>query len=143
MALESAAWKTETGGDLFGTWGDIPIIYLASQAGPQAKREATHFRLDVDYLITLSVMLEQDWGLRYFGDWHSHHQLGLHKPSSGDQRRITNLAAKNNFDQMAEFITTSTSAPRYQRQYHHSSLRISGPSVACSDRGSADRAQRR
>ena len=109
MALESAAWKTETGGDLFGTWGDIPIVYLASQSGPQAKRETTHFRLDVDYLITLSAMLEQDWGLRYFGDWHSHHQLGLHKPSSGDQRRITNLAGKNNFDQMAEFITTFTS----------------------------------
>ena len=109
MALESAAWKIETGGDLFGTWGDIPIVYLATKSGPQAKRESTHFRLDVDYLITLSATLEQDWGLRYFGDWHSHHKLCLHKPSLGDQRRITNLADKNNFDQMAEFITTFTS----------------------------------
>ena len=106
MALETAAWNIETGGDLFGTWGDIPIVYLATRAGPQAKREAAHFRLDVDYLIRLSAMLEEDWGLRYFGDWHSHHQLGLQKPSSGDQRRITNVSVKNNFDQMAEFITT-------------------------------------
>ena len=108
IGLESATWNTETGGDLFGTWGDIPIIYLASRAGPRAQREAMHFRLDVDYLIRLSAILAQDWGLRYFGDWHSHHRLGLRNPSRGDQKRIANLAHKNSFDQMAEIITTFT-----------------------------------
>lgn len=106
IALESAAWNIETGGDLFGTWGDIPIVYLATRAGPQAQRDTVHFRLDIDYLIRLSATLEEEWGLRYFGDWHSHHRLGLEKPSSADRRRITNVAVKNNFNQMAEFITT-------------------------------------
>jgi len=106
IGLESAAWDKETGGDLFGIWGDIPIIYLATRAGPKAKRDHAHFRLDVDYLIRLSILLEKEWGLRYFGDWHSHHSLGLLTPSNGDQRRIEGLAAKNNFAEMAEFIIT-------------------------------------
>jgi len=109
IGLESASWDTETGGDLFGIWGDIPVVYLASRAGPHAKREHAHFRLDVDYLIKLSGLLEKDWGLRYFGDWHSHHRLGLQTPSAGDRRRIEGLAAKNNFDEMAEFIVTFAS----------------------------------
>lgn len=106
---ESISWNTETGGDLFGIWGDIPVVYLASRAGPQSVREHTHFRLDVDYLINLSISLEKDWGLRYFGDWHSHHRLGLQQPSSGDQKRIAGVAAKNNFNEMAEFIVTFAS----------------------------------
>jgi transcriptional regulator with XRE-family HTH domain len=110
IGLESSSWEKETGGDLFGLWGDIPIVYFATRVGPHAKRDHTHFRLDVDYLINLSVMLERDWGLRYFGDWHSHHRLGLSTPSGGDQRRIQRLAAKNNFDNMAEFIITFASS---------------------------------
>ncbi len=109
IGLESASWNTETGGDLFGVWGDIPIVYFASRAGPNAKRDHAHFRLDVDYLIRLSGLLEKDWGLRYFGDWHSHHRLGLESPSAGDRKRIVSVAGKNNFDEMAEFIVTFAS----------------------------------
>ncbi len=106
IGLESSSWDVETGGDLFGIWQEIPIIYLATRAGPKAIRNNTHFRLDVDYLIKLSTELSKEWGLRYFGDWHSHHKLGLHSPSSGDQNRIKRLAEKNNFKEMAEFITS-------------------------------------
>ncbi len=109
IGSESASWDTETGGDLFGIWGDVPVVYFASRAGPNAKREHAHFRLDVDYLIKLSGQLEKDWGLRYFGDWHSHHRLGLSTPSAGDQRRIVSVGAKNTFDEMAEFIITFAS----------------------------------
>jgi transcriptional regulator with XRE-family HTH domain len=112
IGQESRNWDVETGGDLFGVWRDIPVVYLATQAGPAAKREDTHFRLDVEYLIRLSGTLERDWGLRYFGDWHSHHNLGLKRPSAGDQKRIVNLAGKNHFDAMAEFIVTFPNAPR-------------------------------
>jgi hypothetical protein len=45
-----------------------------------------------DYLRTLSSALAADWNLQYFGDWHSHHRLGLCGPSSGDRRRILRLA---------------------------------------------------
>ncbi len=104
IGLESSCWEVETGGDLFGIWGDIPIIYLATKAGPKAIRDNAHFRLDIDYLIKISTELSSEWGMRYFGDWHSHHKLGLDSPSSGDSDRIKRLASKNNFNEMAEFI---------------------------------------
>jgi len=129
IGLESASWDTETGGDLFGIWGDIPIVYFASRAGPNAKRDHAHFRLDVDYLISLSGLLETDWGLRYFGDWHSHHRLGLQAPSSGDQKRIAGVAAKNTFEEMAEFIVTFGPTSDAETKNCYQSICVSGPSI--------------
>jgi len=114
IAAETSAWTIETGGDLFGRWQDVPTVYLATKAGPKAIRNATHFRLDVDYLRQLSETLANDWSLRYFGDWHSHHRLGLTEPSSGDQRRIRGLGARNQFASMAEIIVTVEDAGRDQ-----------------------------
>jgi len=106
IASEASAWSIETGGDLFGRWHDIPTLFLATKAGPNAKRDHAHFRLDVDYLRQLSESLANDWALRYFGDWHSHHRLGLSRPSGGDRKRIVSLAARNQFLGMAEIIVT-------------------------------------
>jgi len=106
IGLESLSWETETGGDLFGVWQNIPIIYLATRAGQKALRSHAHFRLDVDYLIKISSELSSEWGLRYFGDWHSHHKMGLHSPSAGDRDRIKRIAEKNNFGEMIEFVST-------------------------------------
>ena len=50
--------------------------------------------------------MSSEWDLRYFGDWHSHHKLGLYSPSEGDRDRIKRLAEKNNFDEMIEFVST-------------------------------------
>ncbi len=106
IATEAAAWSIETGGDLFGRWNEAPTILLATNAGPNAERNNAHFRLDVDYLRQLSGVLADDWAMRYFGDWHSHHRLGLSSPSGGDQKRIVNLAGRNQFTAMAEIIVT-------------------------------------
>jgi len=111
IVREAARWSEETGGDLFGLWTDAPTVHLATLVGPKAVREATHFRLDVEYLRELSGLLSEDWGLRYFGDWHSHHRLGLDSPSSGDQRRIKNIAKRNRFGAMAEVIVTFDDSP--------------------------------
>ena len=106
IAAEASAWSIETGGDLFGRWNESPIILLASKAGPNAERNNAHFRLDVEYLRQLSEVLATDWALRYFGDWHSHHRLGLTSPSGGDQKRILSIARRNQFTSMAEIIVT-------------------------------------
>jgi hypothetical protein len=106
MALEASAWSIETGGDLFGRWHDLPTVLFASRAGPEAQRGQAHFRLDVNYLRQLSGMMATDWALRYFGDWHSHHRLGLSAPSSGDRSRIRSIAGRNQFTNMAEIIVT-------------------------------------
>lgn len=107
IAAEAAAWTVETGGDLFGRWQANPTVFLATKAGPNAQRDNAHFRLDVDYLRQLSEPLAADWALRYFGDWHSHHRLGLSQPSSGDRRRIRQLGKRNNFPGMVEIIVTT------------------------------------
>ncbi len=106
IASEASAWSIETGGDLFGRWQDVPTILLATKAGPNAQRDNAHFRLDVEYLRDLSETLATDWALRYFGDWHSHHRLGLSAPSGGDRRRIVNIAGRNRFRAMTEIIVT-------------------------------------
>jgi len=107
IAVEAAAWTVETGGDLFGRWSDGATVFLATKAGPNAQRDNAHFRLDVDYLRQLSEPLAADWALRYFGDWHSHHRLGLSAPSSGDRRRVRQLGKRNAFPWMAEIIVTT------------------------------------
>jgi hypothetical protein len=106
IAAEASAWSIETGGDLFGRWKSAPILHLATKAGPNAQRNNAHFRLDVDYLRRLSEIMATDWELRYFGDWHSHHRLGLSAPSSGDERRIHSIAGRNQFADMVEIIVT-------------------------------------
>ncbi len=106
IAAEALAWSIETGGDLFGRWHDLPTILLATKAGPAAQRNHAHFRLDVDYLRQLSETMASDWALRYFGDWHSHHRLGLSGPSGGDRKRILNIAGRNQFTHMTEIIVT-------------------------------------
>jgi hypothetical protein len=106
MAAETSAWSIETGGDLFGRWTDSPVVLLATKAGPKAQRNNAHFRLDVEYLRQLSETFATDWSLRYFGDWHSHHRLGLSAPSRGDRRRIHNLGRRNDFAAMTEIIVT-------------------------------------
>lgn len=110
IAAEAAAWTVETGGDLFGRWQANPTVFLATKAGPNAQRDNAHFRLDVEYLRQLSEPLAADWALRYFGDWHSHHRLGLSAPSSGDRRRIRQLGKRNNFPGMVEIIVTTEGA---------------------------------
>ena len=112
ITAEAAAWTVETGGDLFGRWQGTPTVFLATKAGPNAQRNNAHFRLDVDYLRKLSEPLASQWALRYFGDWHSHHRLGLSAPSSGDRRRIRQLGGRNQFPAMAEIIVTTEGSQR-------------------------------
>jgi transcriptional regulator with XRE-family HTH domain len=111
IAAEASAWSIETGGDLFGRWQDVPTVLLATKAGPDAQRNHAHFRLDVDYLRQLSEVMASDWALRYFGDWHSHHRLGLSAPSGGDQKRIASVGSRNEFRSMAEIIVTLDDRP--------------------------------
>jgi len=134
IGVESTSCNTETGGDLFGIWNKQPIVYLATNTGPNSVREAAHFKLDVDYLIKLSDELNNKWGLRYFGDWHSHHRLGLETPSSGDKARLARIASKNNFNQMAEIIVTFPNDYHRNKQIDiHSYLYVAFPNAICTN----------
>ena len=76
----------ETGGQLFGYWTEngVPVVLYAIGPGPKANHQKTFFNQDVDYLVTVGRRLKSEYGLWHIGEWHSHHQLGLAKPSSHD-----------------------------------------------------------
>jgi len=80
----------ETGGSLFGYWthGGSPIVAFASGPGLRSTHNATSFYQEEAYLHDLGTTLYDRHGLQHIGEWHSHHQLGLNRPSGGDVRTI-------------------------------------------------------
>lgn len=103
---------SETGGDLYGTWtfGNKPIVFLATGPGPNSFADTTRFFQDNEYIMENESFLYENYGIQYLGDWHSHHILGLHNPSGGDQRRIQNLMVKSKRNNMLEIIITHVRA---------------------------------
>ena len=87
-----AAWVAghrdrETGGELFGFWthSGAPVIQFAGGPGPTARHEPAAFYQDRDYLRSIGGVLRDRHGMQHIGEWHSHHGMGLDRPSAGDQ----------------------------------------------------------
>lgn len=80
----------ETGGDLFGLWVDshTAVVQIAIGPGKDCKRYETAFFQDLNYLAKAGGHLTEKHGLCNLGQWHSHHQLSLNKPSSGDENTV-------------------------------------------------------
>ena len=94
---ELCAWvlckpHIETGGDLFGLWADkyTAVIQLALGPGKRCRRTTASFYQDVEYLQDVGSHLTQNEGVCHIGEWHSHHQLGLARPSGGDENTVWN-----------------------------------------------------
>lgn len=90
-------WKQqslETGGDLFGLWSDdhSAVIQLVLGPGSDCQRAAHSFYQDVGYLEKVGTNLTGKEGVCHIGEWHSHHTIGLKRPSGGDERTVwTNM----------------------------------------------------
>lgn len=82
----------ETGGQLFGFWTNqgVPVVLYVIGPGRNANHQQTFFNQDRDYLLTVGNELLDRYGLCHIGEWHSHHQLGLAKPSGHDARTMHN-----------------------------------------------------
>ena len=89
----------ETGGQLFGfiTETGAPVVCYAIGPGPNANHQSTFFNQDTEYLQNTYNKLNRRYGLRYIGEWHSHHQLGLAKPSGHDASTIVHGMQRSNF----------------------------------------------
>lgn len=76
----------ETGGDLFGFWtySGFPVIQYAIGPGKKAKHSVAFFNQDEEYLFNVGKALQNRHGLQHIGEWHSHHRLGLARPSGHD-----------------------------------------------------------
>jgi len=83
---------TETGGDFFGFWSreGNPVVQYVLGPGDQTCRTGVSFFQDIDYLKECGGVLNKLFGLEHIGAWHSHHQLGLFNPSSGDVQTMRN-----------------------------------------------------
>lgn len=82
----------ETGGQLFGFWTNqgVPIVMYVLGPGRNANHQSSFFNQDKEYLIKVGNALLDKYGLCHIGEWHSHHQLGLARPSGHDARTMHN-----------------------------------------------------
>lgn len=80
----------ETGGDLFGLWSEdgTAVIQLVLGPGQGCRREVHSFYQDVPYLQRVGNHLTGEEGLCHIGEWHSHHTIGLRRPSGGDEGTV-------------------------------------------------------
>lgn len=86
----------ETGGQLFGFWTSqgAPVVLYAIGPGQNANHQPTFFNQDSNYLITVGNALLEKYALQHIGEWHSHHQLGLARPSGHDAQTMFHGLAK-------------------------------------------------
>ena len=108
---ELCAWvlrkpHIETGGDLFGLWADEynAVIQFALGPGKKCRRTTASFYQDVDYLAEVGSYLTENEGVCHIGEWHSHHQLGLARPSGGDKNTVWNNMPTYNLKRFVIFI---------------------------------------
>lgn len=88
----AASPDCETGGELFGFYRDdgTPVVCYAIGPGPNANHQFAFFNQDLDYLETTGETLVGGFGLEHIGEWHSHHRLGLARPSGHDAATVAN-----------------------------------------------------
>ena len=86
----------ETGGELFGLWTQdgTPVVQLVVGPGPRCVREVAEFHQDAAYLEAERDEIVERHGLELIGTWHSHHALGLARPSSGDSNTTAGVFAR-------------------------------------------------
>jgi len=88
----AASPDIETGGELFGFYRDdgTPVVCYAIGPGPRANHQRAFFNQDLDYLVKVGAVLCERHGLEHIGEWHSHHRLGLARPSGHDAETVAN-----------------------------------------------------
>ena len=96
----------ETGGDLFGLWADkhTAVIQFVVGPGQNCQRSPVSFYQDINYLEEIGKHMTKNEGVCHIGEWHSHHQLGLARPSGGDENTVWNNMPTYNLKRFVIFI---------------------------------------
>ena len=96
----------ETGGDLFGLWADkhTAVIQFVVGPGQNCRRSSVSFYQDINYLEKIGEHMTIREGVCHIGEWHSHHQLGLARPSGGDENTVWNNMPTYNLKRFVIFI---------------------------------------
>lgn len=103
----------ETGGDLFGLWYNdhTAVIQLVLGPGKHCRRTSGSFYQDVGYLEKVGSHLTSKEGLCHIGEWHSHHTIGLKRPSGGDERTVWTNMPKYGLSRFLLFIANIENHP--------------------------------
>ena len=111
----------ETGGDLFGTFthGSMPTVWFVTGPGPNAYEKSAEFSQDTKFTTNWQKVLMDNFGLQYIGTWHSHHRLGLNKPSNGDVRAVQSYARRHHRIHTLEIIVTIEKNEIMLRPYYY------------------------
>lgn len=82
--------KKETGGNLFGLWSDNqePVLHVVLGPAIGCTRTEVSFYQSIPYLQRVGKVLTEQFQLCHIGEWHSHHQLHLSEPSTGDSSTV-------------------------------------------------------
>ena len=106
----------ETGGDLFGLWAEDRTAVIQLVLGPgQVCRRAVHsFYQDVQYLEKVGNHLTREEGVCHIGEWHSHHTIGLKRPSGGDEGTVWNNMPAYGLNRFLLFIANIGSRSRHE-----------------------------
>ena len=80
------------------------VIQLALGPGKGLRRTSASFYQDVKYLENVGSYLTENEGVCHIGEWHSHHQLGLARPSGGDENTVWNNMPTYNLSRFVIFI---------------------------------------
>lgn len=102
--------RIETGGQLFGYWTatGTPVVLYVIGPGLRAKHHQTSFIQDQDYLQPIGRELYNRYRLQHIGEWHSHHQLDLPRPSGGDLNTMQYGVGKPGFPRLLLCIGNCT-----------------------------------
>ncbi|XP_022797920.1 eukaryotic translation initiation factor 5B-like [Stylophora pistillata] len=102
----------ETGGDLFGLWADkhTAVIQFVVGPGKGCRRSSVSFYQDISYLEEIGSHMTKHEGVCHIGEWHSHHQLGLARPSGGDENTVWNNMPTYNLKRFVIFIANIESS---------------------------------
>ena len=109
----------ETGGDLFGLWKDERTVIIQQFIGPGKKcsRTTTSFHQDIEYLAKVGSLITTEEGLCNVGEWHSHHQIGMPKPSGADERTVFSNMPHLGLERFVLFIASFESPSRKKRSH--------------------------
>ncbi|XP_062505862.1 putative mediator of RNA polymerase II transcription subunit 26 [Corticium candelabrum] len=96
----------ETGGDLFGLWSkdNTAVVQFVLGPGKRSRRTTMSYFQDTKYLAESDSVITEQYGLCHIGEWHSHHTLGLARPSDGDQKTVWSNMPNNGFKRFIIFI---------------------------------------
>jgi len=118
--LRAISWLTEqwkgkeVGGCLFGllTRGNRIIIFLALGPGRDAIHRGAFFQQDFEFFKKTNRVIEQDYGLQWFGNYHSH-PGDLSHPSGPDEDGVISITSKNGTKRWCDIIANIV--PAYRR----------------------------